>query len=137
MYSGGLVPLVGRQSTRRGRPDCWLIFSRTLSPTKKLGANCSLRSWMWRWRFVAATYLSDDALPKIMLKKIRSAKLSGEEEKAWMTAWRSAGLLQTYGKKAGLVLAARGVGATTATRILRNRSGGEDSLYLSILRAER
>src|SRR2546426_651736 len=90
-----------------------------------------------RSTLIAATYLSDDALPKIILKKMRSAKLSGEEEKEWMTAWRSAGLLQTYGKKAGLVLAARGVGPTTATRILRNRSGGEDSLYLSILRAER
>ena len=90
-----------------------------------------------RSTLIAATYLSDDALPKIILKKMRSGKLSGEEEKEWMTAWRSAGLLQTYGKKAGLVLAARGVGPTTATRILRNRSGGEDSLYLSILRAER
>src|SRR5437667_56731 len=90
-----------------------------------------------RSTLIAATYLSDDALPKIILKKIRSAKLSGEEEKEWMTAWRSAGLLQTYGKKAGLVLAARGGGTTTATRLLRNRSGGEDSLYLSILRAER
>src|SRR5438046_2364725 len=90
-----------------------------------------------RSTLIAATYLSDDALPKIILKKMRSGKLSSEEEKEWMTAWRSAGLLQTYGKKAGLVLAARGVGPTTATRILRNRSGGEDSLYLSILRAER
>src|SRR3989441_840056 len=90
-----------------------------------------------RSTLIAATYLSDDALQKIILKKMRSGKLSGEEEKEWMTAWRSAGLLQTYGKKAGLVLAARGVGPTTATRILRNRSGGEDSLYLSILRAER
>ncbi len=90
-----------------------------------------------RSTLIAATYLSDDALPKIILKKMRSGKLSSQEEKEWMTAWRSAGLLQTYGKKAGLVLAARGVGPTTATRILRNRIGGEDSLYLSILRAER
>jgi ATP-dependent helicase Lhr and Lhr-like helicase len=90
-----------------------------------------------RSTLIAATYLSDDALPKIILKKMRGGRLADEEEKEWMTAWRSAGLLQTYGKKAGLVLAARGVGPTTATRILRNRSGGEDSLYLSILKAER
>jgi len=81
--------------------------------------------------------LSNDALPRIIQKKINGGKLQAEEEKEWMTAWRSAGLLQTYGKKAGLVMAARGVGPATATRLLRNRTGGEDDLYLSILRAER
>ena len=58
-------------------------------------------------------------------------------EKEWMTAWRSAGLIQNYGKRAGIVLAARGVGPTTATRILRRHLGREDDLYLSVLRAER
>jgi ATP-dependent helicase Lhr and Lhr-like helicase len=90
-----------------------------------------------RSTLISATYLSNDALPKIIQKKLRGARLQAEEEKEWMTAWRSAGLLQNYGKKAGLVLAARGVGPTTATRLLRNRTGGEDDLYLSILRAER
>ncbi len=90
-----------------------------------------------RSTLIAATYLSNDALPKIIQKKINGGKLQAEEEKDWMTAWRSAGLLQTYGKKAGLVMAARGVGPATATRLLRNRTGGEDDLYLSILRAER
>lgn len=90
-----------------------------------------------RSTLIAATYLSNDALPKIILKKLKGGRLQAEEEKDWMTAWRSAGLLQTYGKKGGLVMAARGVGPTTATRILRNRTGGEDDLYLSILKAER
>ncbi len=90
-----------------------------------------------RSTLIAATYLSNDALPKIIQKKINGGKLQLEEEKEWMTAWRAAGLLQTYGKKAGLVMAARGVGPATATRLLRNRTGGEDDLYLSILRAER
>jgi ATP-dependent helicase Lhr and Lhr-like helicase len=90
-----------------------------------------------RSTLIAATYLSNDGLTKIIQKKLKNQKLLPEEEKEWMTSWRSAGLLQTYGKKAGLVLAARGVGPTTATRILRNRTGGEDDLYLSILRAER
>src|SRR5207245_11041870 len=90
-----------------------------------------------RSTLIAATYVSDDALPKIILKKMRSGKLSSEEEKEWMTAWRSAGLLQTYGKKAGLVLSARGVGPTKATRILRICIGGVDSFYLIILKAER
>jgi ATP-dependent Lhr-like helicase len=90
-----------------------------------------------RSTLIAATWLSNDALPKIINKRMKGGKLAPEEEKEWMTGWRAAGLLQTYGKKAGLVLAARGVGPATATRILRNRTGGEDDLYLSILRAER
>src|SRR5205809_2567071 len=90
-----------------------------------------------RSTLISATYLSNDALPRIIQKKINGGKLQAEEEKEWMTAWRSAGRLQTYGEKAGLVMAARGVGAATATRLLRNRTGGEDDLYLSILRAER
>jgi ATP-dependent helicase Lhr and Lhr-like helicase len=86
---------------------------------------------------IAATYLSHDALQKIVQKKSRRQKLSAEEEREWMTAWRSAGLLQTYGRKAGLVLAARGVGPSTATRVLRTHIAKEDDLYLRILKAER
>ena len=86
---------------------------------------------------IAATYRSNDGLGPIVNKKKRGGKLSPEEEKEWMTAWRSAGLIQNYGKRAGIVLAARGVGPTTATRILRNRSTREDDLYLKVLRAER
>ena len=86
---------------------------------------------------IAATYRSNDGLGPIVNKKKRGGKLAPEEEKEWMTAWRSAGLIQNYGKRAGIVLAARGVGPTTATRILRNRSPREDDLYLKVLRAER
>jgi len=90
-----------------------------------------------RSSLIAATYRSNDALGPIINKKKRGSKLSPEEEKEWMTAWRSAGLIQNYGKRAGIVLAARGVGPTTAARILRNRLPREDDLYLSVLRAER
>jgi ATP-dependent Lhr-like helicase len=90
-----------------------------------------------RSSLIAATYRSNDALGPIINKKKRGSKLSPEEEKEWTTAWRSAGLIQNYGKRAGIVLAARGVGPTTATRILRNRLAREDDLYLSVLRAER
>lgn len=90
-----------------------------------------------RSSLIAVTYRGDDALGPIIKKKKRGAKLSPEEEKDWMTAWRSAGLLQNYGKKAGIVLAARGVGPTTAARILRSHLVREDDLYLSVLRAER
>jgi len=90
-----------------------------------------------RSSLIAATYRSNDELGPIIKKKKRGARLTAEEEKERMTAWRSAGLIQNYGKRAGIVLAARGVGPTTATRILRSRLAREDDLYLSVLRAER
>jgi len=40
---------------------------------------------------IAATYRSNDALGPIINKKKRGSKLTPEEEKEWMTAWRSAG----------------------------------------------
>jgi len=90
-----------------------------------------------RSTLVAATYHGDDALKSIVAKKKRGTKLTSEEEKEWLSAWRAAGLIQNYGRKAGIVLAARGVGPTTATRILRTHMTKEDDLYLRILRAER
>jgi len=85
---------------------------------------------------VASTYLSHDSLGKVIQKKKRNHKLTGEEEKEWMTAWRAAGLIQNYGRKAGVVLAGRGIGPTTAARVLRKHTMKEDDLYLSILKAE-
>ena len=90
-----------------------------------------------RSTLVSATYQGDDALRGIVARKKRGAKLTVEQEKEWMTAWRAAGLIQTYGRKAGVVLAARGVGPATATRILRSHITKEDDLYLSVLKAER
>ena len=90
-----------------------------------------------RSSLVAATYLSHDSLASTISKKKRGKKLTEEEEKEWMTAWRAAGLIQNYGRKAGIVLAGRGVGPTTAARILRGRHVREDDLYLDVLKAER
>ncbi len=86
---------------------------------------------------VASTYLSHDSLGKVVQKKKRNRKLTSEEEKEWMTAWRAAGLIQNYGRKAGIVLAGRGIGPTTAARVLRSHIMKEDDLYLGILKAER
>ncbi len=86
---------------------------------------------------VASTFLSHDSLSKIIQKKMRSQKLTGEESKEWLTAWRSAGLIQNYGRRAGIVLAGRGIGPTTAARVLRKHITKEDDLYLNILKAER
>ncbi len=86
---------------------------------------------------VASTFLSNDSLEKVIQKKMKSKKLTQEESKEWMTGWRSAGLIQNYGRRAGIVLAGRGIGPTTASRVLRKHTPKEDDLYLNILKAER
>src|SRR5713101_290816 len=86
---------------------------------------------------VASTFLSNDSLGKAIRKKMKSQKLTPEESKEWMTGWRSAGLIQNYGRREGIVLAGRGIGPTTASRVLRKHTPKEDDLYLNILKAER
>lgn len=86
---------------------------------------------------VAVTYENDVNLRKIVRKKLKKQKLTGEEEKKWLTAWKSASTVQTYGKRAVVALAGRGVGPTTAIRILRRRHKIEDAFYMDIVRAER
>jgi len=86
---------------------------------------------------VAVTYKDDVELRKIVRKKIRKQELTREEEKKWLTAWKSASLMQTYGKKAAIALAGRGVGPTTAVRILRKPHKTEEKFYMNIVRAER
>ncbi len=89
------------------------------------------------YSLVAATYPNDTSLINVVKKKVANRKLTNEEEKIWETAWKSANLVQTYGKKALIVLNARGVGPTTAVRILHTYHRSEEELYLDVIRAER
>ncbi len=86
---------------------------------------------------VAGTHPSDRTLVKIVRKKIAHQKVTADEEREWRRAWKSASLVQTYGKKSLMTLAARGVGPTTAVRILRKYHRSEDDFYADIIRAER
>ncbi len=86
---------------------------------------------------IAAVYEGDTELRKIVDRKIKKQKLTGEEEKKWLTAWKNAGLVQTYGKEAVIVLSGRGIGPTTAARILRKPHKTEEAFYMDIVRAER
>lgn len=86
---------------------------------------------------VAATYPGDQNLVSAVKKRLSKQKMSPEERKLLESAWLSANLVQTYGKKALLAMAARGVGPTNATRLLRRFHRTEDDLYVDILRAER
>jgi high-affinity K+ transport system ATPase subunit B len=56
---------------------------------------------------------------KIIAKRVRGEKLTRSEEKEHRAASLIAELVSRYGKTALLVLAGRGIGATTASRILK------------------
>ena len=86
---------------------------------------------------IAATYLGDDGLVKIVKRRIRRQKLTDEEEQSYKRAWLSASLMQTNGKKAAIVMSGRGVGPTTAIRVLRKLHRTEEDFYVDILKAER
>ncbi|MFQ6075272.1 MAG: DEAD/DEAH box helicase [Candidatus Bathyarchaeia archaeon] len=86
---------------------------------------------------MAATYPTDLGLIRIAKRRMSGRALTKEEEKTWLTAWRSASLVQTYGKRAVVALAARGVGPKTATRILGRFHRTEEEFYMDIIRAER
>jgi ATP-dependent Lhr-like helicase len=87
-------------------------------------------------RQIAATFYSDFDLGKIIQRKIAGKKISGEENHKFVRAWKTASLLANFGKIALIVLSGYGVGADTASRILKNMVD-EDSLYKQIYEAER
>jgi len=86
---------------------------------------------------IAATYRSNELLASIVKKKKRGLKLSRDEDHTWRQATLSASLVQNLGKQAIIVMSGRGVGPTTATRILRRVHHKEADLYVDILKAER
>ncbi len=86
---------------------------------------------------IAATYRSNDSLAAVVRKKKKGAKLTSDEEHNWRQASLSASLVQTKGKDAVIVMTGRGVGPTTATRVLRRLHRTEQDLYVDILKAER
>ena len=90
-----------------------------------------------RSTLIAATYTGDEQLMKIVKKKKQRKTLSEDENKAWDRAWTSASLVQTSGKKAVIAMSGRGVGPTTAVRILRKHFHTEDEFYAEVLKAER
>jgi len=72
-----------------------------------------------------------------ILSKWRRGKLNMEEREKFERFRKTVGLIMTYGKKAIITLAGRGIGPQTASRILRRYHEDEDELYMDILEAER
>lgn len=70
-------------------------------------------------RMIAVLHITENDFGKILQKHIRGEHLTKREEKIFKDAVLTADLVSRYGKTALLVLAGRGIGATTASRILR------------------
>ena len=69
-------------------------------------------------KMIGVLQLSDKDFPKLLEKRLRGESLTKEEEKKYRAASLTAELVSRYGKTALLVLAGRGIGPTTASRIL-------------------
>ncbi len=74
---------------------------------------------------------------KIVKKWLKGKELTDEEEEKLRRVKRSADMTISYGKKAVIAIAGRGVGPETAKRILAKMYRNEDEFYREILRAER
>ncbi|MCJ7817655.1 MAG: hypothetical protein MUP60_02285, partial [Candidatus Thorarchaeota archaeon] len=66
-------------------------------------------------KMIGVLQLSDKDFPKLLEKRLRGVVLTKEEEKKYKAASLTAELVSIYGKTALLVLAGRGIGATTAS----------------------
>jgi ATP-dependent Lhr-like helicase len=89
-----------------------------------------------RSKLITTTFLSDDDLTKIIVKRLNGSKLSRDENHKFDRAWKVASLINNFGRRALIVLAGYGIGADTAARILRNYVD-DDEIYRNIYEAER
>jgi ATP-dependent Lhr-like helicase len=69
-------------------------------------------------KMIAALPISEKNFTKLIAKRVKGEPFTKEEEKRYLVAVLTAELISRYGKTALLVLAGRGIGATTASRIL-------------------
>ena len=88
-------------------------------------------------RFIAVVHKNKTGI-KTLLKKStnKQVKLTSQEKKELRTAKKSADIVLSFGKRAAFVLAARGIGPTTAIRILREPHKSTEDLLTSIYHHE-
>jgi ATP-dependent Lhr-like helicase len=70
------------------------------------------------------------------IKSIKMKERSDQDKKDAMRVSRNANLVNEYGKRAAIVLAGRGIGPDSASRILRSLYADEDDFLREIMNAE-
>jgi ATP-dependent Lhr-like helicase len=73
---------------------------------------------------------------KESIKCIKMKERSEQEKKDALRVSRNANLVNEYGKRAAIVLAGRGIGPDSASRILRSMHVDEDDFLREIMNAE-
>ncbi|MFW9943690.1 MAG: DEAD/DEAH box helicase [Candidatus Sifarchaeia archaeon] len=86
---------------------------------------------------IAVLHQKNTEFTKIVKKQIAGRPLTRDENKNYKAGGLTATLVSDYGKKALLVLAGRGVGPKTASRILRPGLDDRHSLLKEIAKAEK
>ncbi len=86
-------------------------------------------------RLVAAIHPYDEDTLKAVILRIKHSRLDDEQEYRFRRAWKSASLIQTFGRRALLVLSGHGIGVDTAARILKYECD-DDTLVKYVYEAE-
>ena len=87
-------------------------------------------------KMIAILPPSNKSFPKIVQKKVEGTPLTKEETKEYSSRVLTAGLVAQYGKKAIIVLAGRGIGPQTASRILKPGLSERLDILKAIAKAE-
>ncbi|MFX0182256.1 MAG: DEAD/DEAH box helicase [Candidatus Hodarchaeota archaeon] len=90
-----------------------------------------------RSRYIAVVHSNKTGLKGLLKRSIdTNSKLSREEKKELNTAKKSADIVLSFGKRAAFILAGRGIGPTTAIRILRAPQKDTEDLLTLIYKYE-
>ena len=88
-------------------------------------------------RFVAVVHQNKTGIKALLRRSVsKKEKLDRKEKKELNTAKKSADLILSFGKKAAFVVAGRGIGPTTAIRILRAPQKDTEDLLALIYKHE-
>jgi ATP-dependent Lhr-like helicase len=113
------------------RPECDYERSFMVSSLEEI-----IRCPRCQSKFIAVSHLNAPNVKKLLRKQLAGKSLDHEEQKELRTAKKAADLVLTYGRLAAFVMAGRGIGPTTAIRVLRTPYKDEPGLILEIMKAE-